>query len=83
MAELPPRDSSLDETSALGVKVQLDEVLPFDGEPPPSNPARLTLEQYASLSAELAREPDQASATLARYGITGEAAHRSQEQAIL
>src|SRR5262249_37901645 len=44
------------------------------GAPLPSRPPRLTLEQYASLCAEIAASPAETSAVRARYGLD-DAAH--------
>ena len=49
---LPPQTSNIDETAALGVALDLGDVLPFDRGDAPAPETEFTIEQYASLCAE-------------------------------
>src|SRR5262249_45974384 len=48
---------------------------------PPASPRELTIEQYASLSAELSLSPEQAPAILAKYGIPSVEERRALDRA--
>lgn len=78
--DLPPlKESDIDQTAALGVKISLEEALPFDM-PSSAKAPELTLEQYASYRAECAVTPDHAEAIRKCYGVAGEKAHRALER---
>lgn len=66
-AELPPRSGSdLDGTAVGALRLDLD-ALPFDR--PAGKQPELSLEQYASLCAEVRRAPQRASEIARRYGV--------------
>ena len=72
---LPPQTANIDETAALGVELNLGDVLPFEQD---AAPVDFTIEQYASLCAER----DLVGAThvtrvLERYGVPDQEALRA------
>lgn len=75
----PLSHDDLDGTSALGVHLDLGDVLPF-GEgpkpppPPPSSSPEMTVEQYASLFAERQAQPERRPEIDRKYGVTDPAA---------
>ncbi len=73
LEELEPlQEHDLDGTAALGMHLHLEDVLPFDDEPKPAPcTPTLTLEQYASLSAERSVFPDRNADTHQKYRLTG------------
>jgi hypothetical protein len=65
--------SDLDETAAVAPLGEIGPALPFAGSRSAAIPT-FTLEQFASLRAELAARPAAESEILTRYGLAGEAA---------
>ncbi|MEQ9319470.1 MAG: hypothetical protein RIF41_09950 [Polyangiaceae bacterium] len=77
---LPPQTSNIDETAALGVALDLGDVLPFGKDDAPST--EFTIEQYASLCAErdLVGQAN-VGRVLERYGLPGPDALRALDVA--
>lgn len=66
----PVSPGDVNQTEALGMVIDFGDALPFPADDAPSaGPIELTLEQYASLSAELAAYPDRQDDTFCRYGL--------------
>ena len=71
----------LTSTAHVDMRAILAAITPFKapGEPPPTAAPRLTLEQHATMTAEIAVAPERAMAVLARYELTPEAKRAMDE----
>lgn len=75
------KTQALGETMAISAGAPRSQPLPFDMAGKPEEPYGLTLQQYASLWAELAMYPERVGAVLRRYGLPDEEARKKLNEA--
>jgi hypothetical protein len=69
---------ALAQTAELDIHHLVSKIMPFGAsQAAPTGPHELTLEQFASLTAEIATSPERAAETRAKYGLPTEQAHRA------